>query len=101
MIDHPHARGIIKIFEDSDWKDLKIIMLRKDSSFPKTEEQSKSDEKSFKRNKNLAINAKKKDWETLIRRKRRSKRCLVESGRGIIIIVDKDIRQPIINKREI
>lgn len=35
-------------------------MLRKDSSFPKTEEESKSDEKSFKRNKNLAINAKKK-----------------------------------------
>lgn len=55
-----HGRGIIKIFEGSDWKDLKIIMLRKDSSFQKTEEQSKSDEKSFKRNKNLAINAKKK-----------------------------------------
>lgn len=55
-----HGKGIIKIFEGSDWKDLKIIMLRKDSSFPKTEEESKSDEKSFKRNKNLAINAKKK-----------------------------------------
>lgn len=74
-------------------------MLRKDSSFSKTEEQSKSEEKSFKRNKNLAINAKKKiekhfNNETLIQRERRSKRCLVESGRGIIIIVDKDIRQP-------